>query len=275
MHKGVYFQNHLMGYDFDCEKLSMFLRKQILKNNAQFLNTVKRLRSLCDSSTPPEVKQLKPDLTFKKSVDVDIDAYTIIKDEYSRVYLKSVGAEEIDRLLRSRFFPAEVIARFIKNNLIEKPVSIPGQDQSSLGAKMIIKTAPEVFGIHGSWFAPQRSVIKEIKRAGGIPTIGHPFLGHSMPEKETGETYEAFIQRLIQFGIEGIESYYYRGQGYTIQQEIYFNKKSLKIAQENDLVLTYGSDCHGPKRGNPSKNFLGKYGGNSIIPFASLHRNQG
>ena len=69
-----------------------------------------------------------------------------------------------------------------------------------------------------------------IKKAEGIPVIAHPGLIKN----------NQIVQTLIKYGVEGLEIYYLE---HTAKQIEYFKK----IAQRNELFITGGSDCHGPK----------------------------
>lgn len=69
-----------------------------------------------------------------------------------------------------------------------------------------------------------------IKAAQGIPIIAHPGL---LEDK-------VIIDQLISYGVFGLEVYY---PEHTDQQTQYFKE----YAKRNNLLITGGSDCHGPK----------------------------
>ncbi len=76
-----------------------------------------------------------------------------------------------------------------------------------------------------------KDAIRLIKDAGGVPVIAHPLLMER----------DQLLTNLLDWGIEGVEVYH------TEHTEDDSNRY-LKFAQENDLIITAGSDCHGPKR---------------------------
>jgi len=76
---------------------------------------------------------------------------------------------------------------------------------------------------------PPREAIELIKSSGGIAVLAHPGLIKN----------QALIGRLIKTGIEGLEVYYPR---HSKQQTADY----LKLARENKLLVTGGSDYHGP-----------------------------
>ena len=79
-------------------------------------------------------------------------------------------------------------------------------------------------------FTPEDSV-SLIKEAGGLPVLAHPGLL---------ENFELVFNYLLKSGIQGIECYY---PEHSPEKTDYF----VKLAQEKGLVVTGGSDYHGPK----------------------------
>ncbi|MFW5998574.1 MAG: PHP domain-containing protein [Bacillota bacterium] len=78
-------------------------------------------------------------------------------------------------------------------------------------------------------YGPQKS-INLIKKAGGVPVLAHPgFINN-----------DDIIDIIIDMGIEGLEVYYYEHS----QKEI---NKYKKYAKNHNLIITGGSDDHGPK----------------------------
>ena len=78
-----------------------------------------------------------------------------------------------------------------------------------------------------------KEAIKIIKDANGIPVLAHPvFINHGQPL--TGED----IRELVQNGLEGIEVFHSKHDQEAVE---YYQK----IARENDLLITGGSDFHG------------------------------
>ena len=73
-----------------------------------------------------------------------------------------------------------------------------------------------------------QKAIDMIKRTGGVPVIAHPgTMGH-----------DEYFPRYIQAGLRGVEVFHSNHrQG---AQDRY-----LRVAEENDLLMTGGSDCHG------------------------------
>jgi len=90
--------------------------------------------------------------------------------------------------------------------------------------------------VPGKWFHPA-DTIAGILNAGGIPVLAHPSYG-SGDELIMGDELDARIQRLISFGLQGVEAYY-SGFSNKLQAEV------LALAEKYKLYVTAGSDYHG------------------------------
>lgn len=73
--------------------------------------------------------------------------------------------------------------------------------------------------------------IKMIKQIGGIPVLAHPFYGNYYNKNLVGA--------LVKLGLKGIEAWHSKHPP-KVEDNI------VKLAHEFDLILTGGSDCHGP-----------------------------
>ena len=79
-----------------------------------------------------------------------------------------------------------------------------------------------------------KDCIKYIKAAGGIPCLAHP-----IELKMDIQTLRNYIKTLVSFGLEAIEVY-------QSKHSKEYSEELLKIAQENNLLYSVGSDYHGP-----------------------------
>ncbi len=82
--------------------------------------------------------------------------------------------------------------------------------------------------------------INAILLSGGIPVLAHPSYG-SGDELIISQEMDERLQRLVCFGLQGVEAYY---SGFTdkLQSEM------LHFADEYDLYVTAGSDYHGSNK---------------------------
>lgn len=77
--------------------------------------------------------------------------------------------------------------------------------------------------------------IRMIHAAGGIAILAHPGL----------LAKESLVPRLIEEGVDGIECFHSK---HTEQQ----TQRYLALAEEQGLLITGGSDCHGQAQGRPT-----------------------
>lgn len=82
--------------------------------------------------------------------------------------------------------------------------------------------------------------ISSILASGGIPVLAHPFYG-SGDELIVGEEMGIRLQRLIAYGLKGIEAFY---SGFSDK----LRKDALLLADRYDLFVTAGSDYHGENK---------------------------
>ena len=84
-----------------------------------------------------------------------------------------------------------------------------------------------------------KEVIEKINRAGGIAVLAHPACYWCF-------NLSSFVKELVEIGIEGLETYY----PYTRLRALvkfHSRKEVFKVAEENNLIKTGGSDSHGKK----------------------------
>lgn len=94
--------------------------------------------------------------------------------------------------------------------------------------------APEIKGIKWEKLSPKQS-IELIRSAGGLPVLAHP-----IQLKTDRNGLRAFVKRLAEQGLAGLECYYSTNSPENTEEY-------LKIAKENGLYATAGSDFHGEK----------------------------
>lgn len=76
--------------------------------------------------------------------------------------------------------------------------------------------------------------IAMIRKAGGVAVLAHPYLLRMEPSR-----LETLLVQLKTYGLQGIEAYYSR---HTAEQ----TQQYLQLARRHDLLVTCGSDFHGP-----------------------------
>jgi 3',5'-nucleoside bisphosphate phosphatase len=73
-----------------------------------------------------------------------------------------------------------------------------------------------------------------IHQAGGLAVMAHPGLNRS----------DQLIPQLVEMGLDGIECYHTKHSSLDCE-------RYLEMAEEHDLLVTGGSDCHGMNKGQP------------------------
>lgn len=91
----------------------------------------------------------------------------------------------------------------------------------------------------GEYVRPEEA-IRGILASGGIPVLAHPAYG-SGEELILGAEMDERLQRLIGFGLQGVEGFY---SGYSQN----LTKETLNFAEKYDLYVTAGSDYHGKNK---------------------------
>ena len=85
--------------------------------------------------------------------------------------------------------------------------------------------------------------VNAIRESGGIPILAHPSFGNGN-DLILGDEMDQRLQRLIAYGLQGVEAYY---SGFTekLQNEV------LDFAEKYGLYVTAGSDYHGTNKNIP------------------------
>jgi len=83
--------------------------------------------------------------------------------------------------------------------------------------------------------------IKLIKKYNGIPVLAHPWIGEYNKKYKFNEK---FIKELVKVGLQGLE--FENGEENNFGRTPSFIKKIKKLAKKYNLILTSGSDFHGP-----------------------------
>lgn len=84
--------------------------------------------------------------------------------------------------------------------------------------------------------------IRGILDSGGIPVLAHPIYGDG-DQMILGEELESRVRRLMEFGLQGLEGYYFELPD-RLRQAV------LSLAERYGLFVTAGSDYHGANKLN-------------------------
>lgn len=93
--------------------------------------------------------------------------------------------------------------------------------------------------VKSAYIRPEEA-IEAINASGGIPVLAHPAYG-SGDQLIMGEEMEERLNKLLGFGLKGMECFY---SGFTSK----ITQSMLELAEKNDLYVTAGSDYHGTNK---------------------------
>ena len=171
--------------------------------------------------------------------DSSAEAICSLVEEGHSSRIKKLGMRL--QALREKFgieFSNEDVAKLYTNNNPGKP-----HIANLLVKYGFAKTMKQAFSdflnkakIPNIYISPEKA-ISAILESGGIPVLAHPSFG-SGDETIMGKEMEERLQRLMEFGIRGVEAYY-SGFSPVMQKEI------LGLAEKYNLYITAGSDYHG------------------------------
>ena len=82
--------------------------------------------------------------------------------------------------------------------------------------------------------------IQGILKSGGIPVLAHPAFG-SGDELILGDQMDRRLNRLLEFGLQGVEAFY---SSFTPKLE----NEMISFAEKYNLYVTAGSDYHGKNK---------------------------
>ena len=133
---------------------------------------------------------------------------------------------------------------------VEKLLSLDNPGKPHIGLLMVkygyaeskeqaIKEYINKAHVASEYVLPEQA-IEGILAAGGVPVLAHPFYG-SGDELILGEEMDQRLQKLIGFGLLGIEAFY---SGFTDK----LRESALALAEKYDLLVTAGSDYHGTNK---------------------------
>ena len=92
----------------------------------------------------------------------------------------------------------------------------------------------------GSEYVTPKEAIEGVLGSGGIPVLAHPAYGNG-DQLILGEELSERVERLISYGLKGVEGFY---SGFTGK----IRAQVLSIAENKGLYVTAGSDYHGSNK---------------------------
>ncbi|MHA9739377.1 PHP domain-containing protein [Robinsoniella peoriensis] len=148
-----------------------------------------------------------------------------------------IGVEEVLGVSEDGVVTGELIAELLlkKENAKDNPILLPYRPGGKRSDNPFVNFYWDYFSQGKQAYVPIKYISMEeavdlIHAAGGIAVLAHP--GQNL------QGDYAFLQQIVKMDLDGIEAY----SSYHCRMEItYF----IEIAQENNLLITCGSDFHG------------------------------
>lgn len=195
----------------------------------------------------------------------DLDQFTIKSktESYKKLAaaLQKMGMEiSWEEVLYNNGNP--VPEKSVQKKMLFELMAIKGYVESWKDAKLLVKNSPELSIKREKPDAVE--VIEQIHGMGGIVILAHPYLVNEHVEyKGSTLTREAFIDILIEHGLDGIEaSYTYDKTSYDggmTPEEI--ERSIVKKYGDGSLIISGGSDYHGDgKKGIKNPREIGERG---------------
>ncbi len=174
--------------------------------------------------------------------DPDSDPVRSVVETGHRYRMEKVG-ERLDYLKRAYgfTFPAEEIDGLYALDNPGKPhiASLMVEHGYASTIEEAIKRYINGIRFTEKYVRPENA-IAGILGSGGIPVLAHPAYG-SGDQIILGEEMERRLQKLISFGLRGLEAYY---SGFTAR----LRSGMLRLAERYGLYVTAGSDYHGSNK---------------------------
>lgn len=285
-HDGLVFENtEVLGYNFDIDKMKEYTSKAQKNRLKKIYAYMKQLNRIYEEGS---VEEANKQITEMAKGNPTILACRLREEVNNPINMKNLLENRLEIELKDEnvkyikdnttFVTFDVVSYMLKH-YIQDPKEIDrarreknkGYDIGDVHVKKIGLILKEIYkdAIFKSAEIPternQEEAIKTILECGGIPVLAHPaiknekvmekpWLGEHNPEKVHPRDW---IERLVSYGLKGIELYYYFGNGGTEYLSINANKYFYKLAKDYDLIVTYGTDCHGPKKDREPT--MGKY----------------
>lgn len=163
-----------------------------------------------------------------KHIDLDSHATAVLSLRMTDNGLKIITGVEFDCWYKSNFM-----------HILGYGIDLNDENLNNLCAKNKKETELDIIRI----FTPRRApeIIKAIKNAGGIAVLAHPCCCWNINIKK-------MIFKLKSFGLDGVEVYYPYVRHRAIVK-FHTIKKIKAIAEELNLLITGGTDCHGDDLG--------------------------
>lgn len=263
--------SEILAYNIELTKMEKIvsqvqrIRLQKIQNYIDSLNNIYKEGRVQEVNNGIEDKAKGDSLTLAYRLKPEVSKPISLKNLIDFKTKKKLNEEEAEKISNTTTFVSFDVVLYMIAHYLQDPAEIKKVHIKKRGypVKELYKET-----IFDERYTQRERTQKEAVRAAlecnGIPVLAHPgaknekvmqrpWLGEHDDKKICPEKW---VETLVKYGLKGIELYYYAGNGLTEEESIKTNAYFYNLAQKHDLIVTYGTDCHGPKEGKP---LIGKF----------------
>lgn len=248
----------ILGYDLDraplgLERMDALCRWIARQRVARMERLLMRVEEALATGEALALRDVETGLCWRAGTH-PLSLQALLSDKLGR----PVAGEEVPSLLEQVSLMLPDLCRFLIHAGYVEPRSA-----TATVVKEAFFTPGKPFHVDYPRLSP-REAIGAIHACGGRAVLAHPgcVQGVAFPWREVGAagslTLDAWVERLRDWGLDGLELYFYRDGGQEEADRA--NRYVAALAGRLDLFVTFGSDCHGPGHPEPEP-LLGRFGG--------------
>ncbi|MBU4501052.1 MAG: PHP domain-containing protein, partial [Nanoarchaeota archaeon] len=267
----------ILGYKFDnIECLAESTRNARKERVKKIFSYIDELNKVYEQGRVNEMNEWIEELSkgneillackLKQQIDNPISIQSMLEHKFNH----EIKEEDIEDITNNTTFVTFDIISYMLKHYIQDPETIHRTRKSNNQGYEIggqhIKKLGQIFKkmykkcVFKDGYKPigrtQEQAIHMITDCGGLPFLAHP--GIKVKDKiqvrwlddydEKKLSPEEWVESLISYGLKGIELYFYSENGISEEEGMKANQYFYNLAQKYNLLLTYGTDCHGPQK---------------------------
>lgn len=258
--------SEILVYNMDLKKMQTTtsqmqkIRLKKIQNYIDAINKIYKEKRVEEVNSHIEKKAEANSLFLAYKLKPDVKNPISIKSLVSFKRGKELSEEEAEEVANKTTFVSFDIVLYMIEHYLQNPDEIKKIHIKKRGYPVKELYKPYIFDEKNAQRErTQKEAIQIALDCNGIPVLAHPGVKNEKVMQRTwlGEhdkskiDPEKWVEKLVSYGLKGIELYYYAGNGLTKEESIKTNAYFHDLAQKHNLIITYGTDCHGPKEGKP------------------------
>lgn len=258
--------SEILTYNIDLAKMGKIvshvqrIRLQKIQNYIVALNNIYKEGRVQEVNKEIEKKANGDSLTLAYRLKPEVSKPIDLKNLIDFKTKKKLSEEEAEKISNQTTFVSFDVVLYMIEHYLQDPAEIRKVHIKKRGYPVKELYKETIFDESLTQRErTQKEAIQAALECGGIPVLAHPGAKNEKVMQRTwlGEhdekkiNPERWVETLVSYGLKGIELYYYAGNGLTEEESIKTNAYFYDLAQKHNLIITYGTDCHGPKGGKP------------------------